>query len=126
MALPFSITLLDALLLQLCTVYELVAEQTAGLRRDWSHHTVRVKHLSSRSIDVDPRAHLNARDEILMYNCIEQQPSAHRVSCEEQIVTVDKLSGDFRFQEVSKDRIDARSTIRSHDVPTCEENLGFG
>ena len=95
-ALPSPIDLRDALPLQLCTIYELVAEQTASLGRDRSHHTVGVKHLSSSSIHLDLCAYLNTRDEILMHNCIEKQACAHCVSCEKQIVTVDELRGDVR------------------------------
>lgn len=125
-ALPSPIDLRDALPLQLCTIYELVAEQTASLGRDRSHHTVGVKHLSSSSIHLDLCAYLNTRDEILMHNCIEKQACAHCVSCEKQIVTVDELRGDVCLQEVSEDRIDTRATIRSQYVSTCEENLWLG
>ena len=102
----------DRFVLQPAGIDEAVAPKASLFRRD---HSADAEHASDRSVlrDRDFGAHLDARNAILVHDCVEQQPRAHRVRCEKHEIAVGEARRDVVVQKIPGQGLNLRLRIRS-------------
>jgi hypothetical protein len=86
-------------------------------------HAVNVQHVAAGRVDLNLRADLDARNQILMHDRIEEEARPHGVGCEKQVVAIQESHGNRRFKEITEDRINVCLRVRFQDVPACKRDL---